>query len=61
MIVAELWMNHMNDWRGQLRDSHTGELIGEEWQAHQRGALISLMLKWIPLSHLVFRDLTYWQ
>jgi hypothetical protein len=56
MIVAEIHPTHLGDWRGQLRDTQTGQQIGEEWQAPQRGALISKMRKWIPLTHLSFRD-----
>jgi hypothetical protein len=56
MIVAEIRSKHLGDWRGQLRDSETGVKIGTEWQAGQRGALIGLMKKWHPLTHLEFRD-----
>lgn len=56
MIVAEISCTHLNDWRGQLREDDTGEKVGEEFYAEQRGALIGMMQKWIPLSHLVFRD-----
>jgi hypothetical protein len=57
MVIAEIRAVHMGDWRGRLRDSLTGEHIGpEEWRADQRGALIGLMRKWIPLSHLLFLD-----
>lgn len=56
MPVAEIRFINLGDWRGQLRDSETGEKIGEEWQADQRGALIGKMRAWLPLTHLVFRD-----
>jgi hypothetical protein len=56
MIVAEIRCNNPNDWRGQLRDTVTGQAVDKEWMAEQRGALIGMMQKWIPLSHLVFVD-----
>lgn len=56
VIVVEIRSLNMNDWRGRLRDDETGRPIGEEWQAMQRGALISQMSAQIPLTHLKFRD-----
>ncbi|HEY6815948.1 MAG TPA: hypothetical protein VI168_10450 [Croceibacterium sp.] len=56
MVYAELRAVNLNDWRGRLRDGITNQPMGEEWQADQRGALIGLMRKWIPLSHMVFID-----
>jgi hypothetical protein len=57
MVIAEIRAVNLNDWRGRLRDGTTGQRIGsEEWRAEQRGALIGLMRKWIPLRHLHFID-----
>lgn len=56
MIIAEVRCANLSDWRGQLRDTETGQAVGEEFCAVQRGALIGLMAKWIPLTHLTFRD-----
>ena len=57
MVYAEIRAVHLNDWRGRLRDGITNQFLGdEEWRADQRGALIGLMRKWIPLSHIMFID-----
>lgn len=56
MVYAEISFTHLNDWRGQLRESDTNEKVGEEWCATQRGELIGKMTSMIPLSHLTFRD-----
>lgn len=56
MIEAEIWENETHLWRGQLRDPWTGTRMGEVWSAPSRGELISLMRKWIPLSHMRFYD-----
>lgn len=56
MVEAEIWCANLGEWHGQLCESDTGDRIGEEWIANQRGALIGLMAKWIPLSHFQFKD-----
>ncbi|WP_336961986.1 hypothetical protein [Sphingobium aquiterrae] len=56
MVVAEISFTHLNDWRGQLRDTETGSKIGGEWRAEQRGQLIGMMRSKVPLSHLQFVD-----
>ena len=56
MIIAEIRCWNFADWRGQLRDSDTGLPIGTEWRAEQRGALIGMMSKWIPLTRIDFID-----
>lgn len=56
MVIAEIRCMNLSDWRGQLRETETGLPIGEEWRAHQRGALIGLMSAWIPLTRLTFKD-----
>lgn len=56
MIIAEIRAFDLGDWRGRLRDTETGEAIGTEWRAPQRGALISLIRKWVPVTHLTFVD-----
>lgn len=59
MVLAEIWSAHPNEWHGQLREASTGERIGQEWIAEQRGALIGVMSFWIPLTHLVFQDVGF--
>jgi hypothetical protein len=59
MVQAEIWFTNLGEWHGQLRETDTGEPVGEEWIADQRGALIGLMANWIPLTHLGFQDVGY--
>jgi hypothetical protein len=59
MIIAEIRAINLNDWRGQLREGETGKRIVEEWRAEQRGALIGMMKNWLPLSHLIFKDVCH--
>ena len=56
MIVAEISENVSGLWLGQLRESETGDRVGETWSAESRSALISEMRYWLPLSHLAFYD-----
>jgi hypothetical protein len=58
MIVAEIRPEHLNDWRGQLVDTETNSIVGEEWRATQRGELIGRMRSNIPLTHLKFKDVS---
>lgn len=59
MVWAEIWCINLSEWHGQLRESDTGQRVGEEWTADQRGALIGIMSSWIPLTHLVFKDVSF--
>ena len=56
MVQAEVWCTHLGDWHGQLRESETGDPIGEEFLADQRGMLIGKISNWVPLTHLAFKD-----
>ena len=51
-MVLEVWSGHLGEWHGQLRDTDTGTLIGEEWIADQRGAVIGEAYKRLPLTRL---------
>lgn len=56
MIVAEISENLSGVWSGQLRESDTGDPLGESWQAQSRAELIATMRHWLPLSHVTFQD-----
>jgi len=48
MVRLEVWPAHLGEWHAQLRDAHTGERIGPERIANQRGAAIGFALKCLP-------------
>jgi hypothetical protein len=52
MVQLEVWSPNHSEWHAQLRDTTTWQRIGYEWIAEQRGAVIGLARKWLPLSHL---------
>jgi len=56
MVVAEISDNASGIWNGQLRESETGQPIGQAWCAGSRSELIALMRHWLPLTHLMFLD-----
>ena len=55
-IYARIRSATLNEWHGQLWDAEINRPIGELFVAHQRGALIGLIKKWVPLTHLLFID-----
>ena len=56
MIVAEISGNVSGQWNGQLRESDSGEPVGESWHSDSRGGLIAKMRHWLPLTHIEFQD-----
>lgn len=56
MITAEIRFLRLGLWTATLVDSANGSPCGERWEASSRSELIGLVRKWIPLSHLIFRD-----
>ena len=56
MVRLEVWSINPNEWHARIRDLFTMKLFGQEWIAEQRGAVIGLALKWLPLSHLQIVD-----
>jgi hypothetical protein len=58
MVLLEVWPASLNEWHAQLRDTDTSRRFGEEWIADQRGAVIGLARKWLPLSHLRIVDVS---
>jgi len=45
MVRLEVWPTHLGDWHAQLRDAYSGQPIGPERIANQRGAVIGVALK----------------
>ena len=56
MVIAEIHENCSGVWSGQLVESENGRPIGERWSAATRSGLIATINKWVPLTHLKFRD-----
>ena len=56
MVRLEVWPANLNEWHAQLRDTASWQRIGYEWIAEQRGAVIGLATKWVPLTHLAVVD-----
>lgn len=56
MVRLEVWSYNPNEWHAQLRDALTAKRIGDEWISEQRGAVIGLATKWLPLTHLPIVD-----
>jgi len=56
MVIAEIHENSSGLWTGQLVETENGARIGESWSAASRAGLIGMMNKWVPLTHLTYRD-----
>jgi len=57
MVRLEVWPHHMGEWHGQLRDISSGDRIGPEWIANQRGAVIGVAFKCLP-QHIPVMDVS---
>ena len=54
--MFEIKSNCSDRWWGNLLETETGDVIGEEWSAPSRSELIGAVLKWVPLTHMQFQD-----
>ncbi len=56
MVQLEVWSYNPNEWHARLRDMSANQLIGDEYIADQRGAVIGQALNWVPLTHVPVKD-----